>query len=162
MMIKLQNFTCAFLWCNDYMLMMKRAANRVINPNFWSGVGGKMECHEINDPYRSCLREINEETGLTCDDIEELQLKYNIMRRHEDVIRQSYVYFGNTKTQAVKPSDEGDLFWIPRNDVLDYTFTETYAVMMKHYFSSGHFTDNVITGIAENKQGELRMSWALL
>ncbi len=161
-MIRLQNFTCAFLWCSDCMLLMKHSASRAINPNFWSGVGGKMEGHEINDPYRSCLREVYEETGISSEGIYDFELKYIIIRRHEDVIRQSYVYFGNSKSQTVKSTDEGDLFWIPRNEILGHRFTGTFTEMMKHYLSVGHCKNNVITGVAENAQDGLQMHWTFI
>ncbi len=161
-MISLMNFTCAFLIHDEKMLLMKRGADRAINPNFWSGVGGKMEANEINSPYEACLREMNEETRLSADDLYDLSLKYIIIRRHKDAIRQSYIYFGTAKTNKISCTDEGELFWIPNHDILNRTFTATYTEMLKHYLSEGQQTQQVVVGVAENRKGQLQMSWSLL
>ena len=58
------NYVAAFLRNNDEYLLMERANNRKINPGFWSGVGGHVEPHEINDPLSACYREIEEEAGM--------------------------------------------------------------------------------------------------
>ncbi|KKQ83342.1 MAG: NUDIX hydrolase [Candidatus Woesebacteria bacterium GW2011_GWA1_38_8] len=53
----------ALIWCNEKVLLLKRAGNKKVDPGVYSGVGGKVEPHESF--YAALLREIEEETGLT-------------------------------------------------------------------------------------------------
>ena len=59
----------AFLKNNDRYLLIKRSPEKEIAPNVWSCIGGHMEKEEINDPLVTCLREIEEETGITKEHI---------------------------------------------------------------------------------------------
>lgn len=59
MPIALANGAAAFLRHGDKYLLMKRAPNRKAAPDVWSGVGGHMECDELNDPQAACLREVD-------------------------------------------------------------------------------------------------------
>jgi len=48
---------------------MLRGADRRFLPNTWSNIGGGMERGEMDDPQATCLREIEEETGITAGEI---------------------------------------------------------------------------------------------
>jgi 8-oxo-dGTP diphosphatase len=80
-MINLSIGAAAFLKRGDEYLLMKRADNRKIAPGVWSAVGGKLETYELNDPQAACLREVQEETGITAVQIYNLKLRYVIVRR---------------------------------------------------------------------------------
>lgn len=43
--------------------MMKKANNKLINSEFWGGIGGHLEYEELNFPMKASYREIEEETG---------------------------------------------------------------------------------------------------
>lgn len=159
-MITLKNYVCAFLENNGDYLLMKRADDRDFNPGFWSGVGGKIESDELNDPFSACMREIGEETGIKNESIETLALRYIIIRRHKDVVRQSYIYFGKVDTRKFAETDEGLLCWIPKAELCEKKYTSTYAEMMKHYLSSFSDHNNVFVGTAENADGKLSMHWS--
>ena len=159
-MITLVNYTCAFLEYNENILLLERAANRKFNPNIWSGVGGKIEATEINDPYSACLREINEETGIHASEIQNLALRYILLRRQENVIRVSYIYFGSSETEQFFDTDEGTLHWIPKDTLRSKKFTSTYKEMLKHYFSAASDDTNIFVGTAENANGKLSMCWS--
>jgi 8-oxo-dGTP diphosphatase len=159
-MVVLKNYVCAFLRNEEQFLLMKRAPNREINPNFWSGIGGKIEASEMNDPFAACLREIHEEADITSHDVQDLTLRYIIIRRHEDVIRQSYIYFGCSKTKKFSDTDEGTLHWVSRENLADKKFTSTYAEMIKHYLSPFSEDNAIFVGTAESKGGSLQMHWS--
>ena len=108
-MITLSNGAAAFLRRGNEYLLMKRADNRKVAPGVWSAVGGHMEYGELNDPQAACLREIEEETGITAAQIRNLTLRYVVMRRYRDVIRQTYIYFGETDAEPGVTTDEGKL-----------------------------------------------------
>jgi 8-oxo-dGTP diphosphatase len=96
--------TGAFLVNNDEVLMLKRSKNKKIAPGLWSCVGGHVEPHEYSSPESSCLREIEEETGLSRIDIENLTLRYILLRRIGDELRQHYIFFGETRTKTISRS----------------------------------------------------------
>jgi 8-oxo-dGTP diphosphatase len=159
MMINLSNGAAAFLRSGDEYLLMKRADSRRIAPGVWSAVGGKMERDELNDPQAACLREIEEETGIT--QIRDLTLRYVIIRRYRDTIRQTYIYFGETDEEPSVTTDEGELHWISESELLDRTYTKTFAAMLRHYLTTPD-PERVIVGAAENEIGECRMVWSAI
>jgi len=158
--ITLKNYVAAFLRNDDNYLLMKRADNRRINPGFWSGIGGHIEPHEINDPLTACYREIEEEAGIIKAEIASLELFYIITRRSKNEIRQSYIYFGETTASNVTQSDEGELFWIPQNLLLEREYTKTFAAMLEHYRKREQGDRAVYVGIADNDNGKLKMKWS--
>ncbi len=159
-MITLQDTAAAFLKRDGKYLLMKRATGRKIAPNVWSCVGGHIEAEELNDPLSACLREIFEETGITREHIYNLELRYIIIRRHKDVIRQNYVYFGETDMSEFINTEEGELYWIPDSEFLDREFTKPFEAMLRHFASTPDKQWRVIVGVAENSGGMLQMNWS--
>jgi len=159
-MITLRNGVAAFLHNNGKYLLMKRAETRSIAPGVWSGVGGHIEPDELNEPLTACYREIKEETGITRDKIASLDLLYIITRRSKDEIRQSYIYFGETKQNEIIQTDEGELFWISETELLNREYTKTFAAMLEHYTKRNPNDRFVNVGVAENDNGKLKMNWA--
>lgn len=157
-MIKLLNGAAAFLLRDGEYLLMKRAPGKAIAPGVWSGVGGKLEQWELNDPRAACLREVEEETGIPPAHIFDLGLRYVIVRRSRDTIRQTYVYFGSTDMDPTVATDEGELHWIPAGELLDRTYTQTFAHMLRHFVERPD-AGRVIVGVAGNEDGACRMSW---
>lgn len=165
-MIELLNGAAAFLKRDGHYLLMKRGTHKTLAPGVWSGIGGRMEPHEINDPLTACLREIQEETSITPEHIFNIALKYIIIRRAGNVVRQSYLYFGETDAMDVVANDEGELFWIPEHELLNRKFTQTFEAMLRHYIEASAkesgmelAAQNVTVGVAENDNGKLKMQW---
>lgn len=159
-MIVLQNGAAAFLKRDGHYLLMKRSPERTVAPNVWSCVGGHIEPYELNDPRSACLREINEETGIPADHVFNLELRYIIIRRSRDIIRQNYIYFGETDIEEFTDTDEGTLHWIHQSELLDREFTQTFAAMLHHYLHTPDRKGRVVIGVAENSAGKLQMSWS--
>ncbi|MDR0999557.1 MAG: NUDIX domain-containing protein [Clostridiales bacterium] len=160
--IILQNGSGAFLKNNGCYLLMKRSSKREIAPNVWSCIGGHMETYELNDPIKTCLREIKEETGITEDHIFNLKLRYVIIRRYKETIRQNYIYFGETDKKESVDTEEGTLHWISEKDLLNREYTKTYMEMMKHYIDTPDPEERIIVGISGKGNNKLRMSWTIL
>ena len=77
---KLRNMTSIYLIRGNRVLLLYRQGGSVVN-NVWTGsAGGHFEEHEMNDAKACVLREMNEETGLTENNISELKLKYITLR----------------------------------------------------------------------------------
>ena len=158
-MIKLQNFATAFLKRDGKYLLMKRSAEKKIAPNVWCSVGGHIEEYEMNEPEAACMREIEEETGIKGAQVQNLKLRYVIMRRARDILRQNYVYFGETTAKDLINTDEGTLHWIPEKELLNREFTQTFTAMLRHYTETPD-CENIVIGAAHSVDGKLKMSWS--
>jgi len=159
-MITLRNGVAAFLYNNGNYLLMKRADSRKIAPGVWSGIGGHMEPHEINDPLSACYREIEEESGITREKISTLELFYIITRRSKDEIRHIYIYFGETEQNELTQTDEGELFWIPCGELPEREYTGTFIAMLEHHAKREACDKSVYVGVADSDGGRLKMHWA--
>ena len=84
---------------------------------------------------------------------------YIITRRSKDEIRQSYIYFGETTETDVIQTDEGELFWIPENELLNREYSKTFTVMLEHYTKRNQYDRVVYVGVADNDNDKLRMIW---
>lgn len=136
-MIKLRLLSTALLF-NDRneLLMMKRAANRTLSPGQWGAIGGHMEPYEIASPMDTCLREIEEETGIGATEIEGLQLRYVLIRLFQSEIRQQFFYVGHTNAEPSIETDEGELFWVPKQDVLSTSrdLPLVFRSLLSHFY----------------------------
>jgi len=159
-MITLRNSVTAFLFHEKNVLLIKRSAKKLLAPGLWSGVGGHIEPHEINNPLEACYREISEETGITKDDIQSLELKYIIMRRSKNEIRQNYIYFGETSQTKVSQTDEGTLYWVPKAEMLSKEYTKSFAAMLNHYAKRCPNDTALYIGVTQNDESNLKMNWS--
>lgn len=158
-MIKLRSMATAFLTNNGDFLLMKRAVNRKFAPGIWAGVGGHLEADEINDPRKACIREIYEETGICEKDLVDLKLKYIIMRRSRDEIRIQYVYLAKTTIRQVVNTDEGELFWINKDELFDRELSATSRMTLKHYLENGEKTIDILVGTVSAASNRPIMNW---
>ncbi|MEJ6952186.1 NUDIX domain-containing protein [Natronospora cellulosivora (SeqCode)] len=132
-----------------------------IAPGVWSGVGGHSEPFELNDPLATCYREIFEETGIEKIDIESLSLKYITLRKciKNKETRLSYFYFGNTNIIDLRENNEGELFWIDKEKVLDFEMPFTIKGVLDHYFTKGHSNEEIYVGVVTD---EGNIKWTVL
>ncbi|MCL2404820.1 MAG: NUDIX domain-containing protein [Defluviitaleaceae bacterium] len=158
-MVNLRNSVTAFLYNGENVLLIKRSASKLIAPNIWSGVGGHIEPHEINNPIQACYREIYEETGIPQTAITSLELKYIILRRYKNEIRQNYIYFGHTSQVNLCQTCEGTLYWVPKNELTSKEYTQSFAAMLDHYVNTNK-DDAVYVGVTQNNEGKLKMCWS--
>jgi 8-oxo-dGTP diphosphatase len=159
--IILENGSGAFLKNGNRYLLMKRSSAKKIAPNLWSCVGGGMEKDEINKPLEACLREIEEETGIKREYIYNLNLRCIIIRQYKNIIRQNYIYFGETDKNEFIDTEEGTLHWIEEENLLTKEYTKTYTEMMKHYLQN-KYNKKIIVGITRNELNGLKMNWSIL
>ena len=159
-MIKLRTGAGAFLSNNGNVLLIKRSPNKKLAPGAWSCVGGHIEPHEMNDPYETCVREIEEETGISRSEIESLELLYIMIRmRSGGEISHWYIYFGETTRTEVIQTNEGTLHWVPESELQNLEYTQTFTAMLKHYAARSPEDRAVYVGVAGNDNGSMTMTW---
>ena len=131
---------------------------RKFAPGLWAVVGGHIEPEEMNNPQTTCVREIEEETGIKKADINNLQLKFIVMRKSAKEIRIQYVYDCDTTQVELVQSNEGMLYWIDEEDVLNrkLSFT-TIEIFKKLAMDDVH---RVQVGVVNEVEGLPEMSWS--
>lgn len=141
----------------DDVLLMERSETNKRMPGFWYGVGGHIEPEEINDPYSAVIREIYEETGLKDYNVENLKLKYMLLRREGDEAVINYLYFGTANTRNVLQNDEGTLHWIPKEEAMNRKFIDVLKLALEHYFEDEK-NDEVMVGVMQKE----KIKWSTL
>lgn len=109
-----------------------------LNPN-WPGItfpGGHVEPGESF--VESVVREVREETGLT---IENPQLCGIKQFQTQDGVRYVVLFYrADTFTGELCSSEEGEVFWIERNTLLEYRLAEDMADMIR-VFEDEHLSE---------------------
>jgi 8-oxo-dGTP diphosphatase len=161
--MKLRIIAGAFIIEGNNYLMMKRSENKKIAPGMWGGVGGHAEPHELNSPKITCLREIYEETGIEEKDFESLDLRYIIVRRNKEEITLIYYFIGFSRTMHYEDkTQEGQLFWINKNELLDRPMSFEVRNMLEHYTKIGYKSNEVTVGSVSLVDNKPRMNWNTL
>jgi len=120
-----------FVQHGNNVLLMKRAAHRRVFPNCYNGVGGHIERDE--SPYQAIVREIEEETGLTVENVR-LRGIHNIDAGGESGIIM-FVFTAQSQTaNFIDPGDEGTLHWIASEDVLSLDLVEDLPYILPRVF----------------------------
>jgi 8-oxo-dGTP diphosphatase len=110
----------------------------------------------------TCLREIWEETGIQKENIFDLELRYIIIRRLKNIVRQNYIYFGETSAGKFVGTDKGKLYWIEEDELLDKGYTQAYTAMMQHYINNKDKQEKIFVGIAGKTNGKLRINRSMV
>ena len=132
---KLRNMTSLYILKDDKVLLLYRQGSRVVNDKWVGSAGGHFEPEELNDARACVLREMQEELGLTPDDIFELELRYVTLRRCNGEIRQNYYFFAKLRDDADvnMHSNEGISRWFDLSELnsLEMPFTSRYVIDMR-------------------------------
>ena len=154
MLGRLRNMTSIYLVNDENMLLLYRQGGRVVN-NVWTGsAGGHFEENELNDSRACVLREMQEELGITEDDIEGLSLRYLTLRRTKEEVRQNYYFFARLKQNLNLVSNEGILKWFPMNKLRELEMPYTAKYVIEHYLKKGRYTTEMYVGVADGDKVE--------
>ena len=146
---KLRNMTSIYLRRGDKFLLLYRMDSKVIGNSYTRTAGGHMEEAELNNPRACVLRELQEETGLTERDVENLKFRYVTLRLKNGEVRQNYYFFGELAehVDAEKlTSNEGELQWFDISEVEHLNMPHSAKYMMLHYIKTGQYSDCLYGG----------------
>ena len=153
---KLRNMTAIYLLKGEKVLLLYRQGGKVVN-NVWTGsAGGHFESHELNDPKACVLREMNEELGLSPEDVDKLTLRYITLRSTKGEIRQNYYFFAELKESVDEnmSSNEGICKWFSLSEIHSLEMPVTAKYVMEHFCKSGRSTDTLYVGVANSETVE--------
>src|SRR5690606_17554861 len=131
--LEVRQIAAAFLFNNRKVLMMRKPKGRLYDFECWTGLGGHLEQEELNHPRKACIREIYEESGISEEQLLDLNLRYILIRMKEDEIRQQFVYIGKTNCEKLRESDEGQLFWVDQDELINLNQSKIVKFMIEDY-----------------------------
>ena len=159
-MLTLMNLTGVFLKNNGKILLIKRGMHKKIAPGMWSGIGGRIENAEMNTPSDAALRELEEESGILPQNVSLLELQYILIGKHSNYIGQTYVYFGETSQSDIIQCDEGEIAWIPEEELLNRKFSDFFEQMLRHNKARSPEDKAVYVGVANDiTEEKLHIIW---
>ena len=147
--MKLRNMTSVYLTGEKGILCLYRIGSRVVSNRYIGSAGGHFEPEELNDPRACVLREMQEELGLSENDVEGLTLRYITHRLVGGEIRQNYYFFARLKEDRELHSTEGTLRWVRPEELRTLLMPVSAKHMILHYLDHGRYDDVLYAGITE-------------
>ena len=146
---KLRSMTSLYLVDDDSILCLYRIGSRVANRRYIGSAGGHFEEDELGNAKACVLREAREELGIVENDLDGLSLRYITHRLKDGEIRQNYYFFARLKERRELVSTEGQLRWVPYNEVPDLNMPVSAKHMILHYLKQGRYDNHLYAGITE-------------
>lgn len=151
---KLRNLTSLYLTYQGKVLLLFRQGSRVVNQVWVSSAGGHFEENELNDARACCLRELQEELGISEDALIDLRLRYITLYRTPKELRQNYYFFAELREIGEYPSNEGETKWFPLEEIPSLKMAFTSKQVTNHYLREGRFSEKLYAGISTGEQME--------
>jgi len=123
--------TLIFLTRGDHVLLLQGAPEKRLWANRYNGVGGHIEQGE--DVLSAARRELLEETGLVPDDLW-LCGTITIDTGRSPGIG-IFIFRGECLAGTHRPSNEGNLCWLPVQDLADYPLVEDLYTLLPKVLS---------------------------
>lgn len=151
---QLRNMTGIYLTRKDKMLLLYRQGSKVVNNMWIASAGGHFEENELNNARACVLRELQEELSITEDMLENLCMRYVVLRNVKGEIRQNYYFFADLKEDSKDDfsSGEGILKWFSIDELssLEMPFSAKFAI--EHYINEGRYTNCLYGGVADGEK----------
>jgi 8-oxo-dGTP diphosphatase len=120
--------TLVFITRGDRILLLRGAPTKRIWANKYNGLGGHIERDE--DVYAAALREVHEEAGLEVENLRLVGL-VNIDGDQPTGIM-LFVFTAHSRAGDPRPSEEGTLEWIARDQLAQIDLVEDLPTILPH------------------------------
>ena len=122
----LEIYTISVLRSGERFLLLERNAAKKLFPSRWSGLGGKVEPHELERIRASALREVEEEAGIPAGEIARYSLRRVLLvSRPRQALRLLFYFTGEIDRVEAPPCSEGTLHWVRSEDFERLDIIET-------------------------------------
>lgn len=148
---RLRNMTSLYLEDGEAFLCLYRIGSRVADRRYIGSAGGHFEGQELNDARACILREMEEELGITGEDVPDLKMRYVTLRLKNGEIRQNYYFFGHLKEKRELHSTEGELYRIPFAQIPALDMPASAKAMILHYLEVGRFDDALYGAVTKER-----------
>lgn len=109
-----------------YLMLHRTKKEADVNAGKWIGVGGHFE--EGESPEECLLREVKEETGYT---LTSYRFRGIITFIYKNVVEYMNLFTADAFTGDPIPCDEGELKWVPKDDILNLNLWEGDRIFLK-------------------------------
>ena len=150
-MFTLRPMTGIYLLHDHHILMLHRHGSKVVDGLWVASAGGHFEREEMKDPAACALRELREELGLSPEQLRGLAMRYVTLRRVGEEIRENYYFFAELAEKVPLASNEGELRWVPLDEVMALEMPFSARLMMEHYLSTGRYTTALYAGVTDDR-----------
>ncbi len=149
---KLRNMATVYIKNGNKILLLDRIGSKVVERS-WCGVGGHFKNEELNDAKAAVLREMNEEIGLSENDLYNFDLRYIALRLVDNELRINYYFFADLKENAVisRECSEGILEWVDINEINERKMPYTAQHVIKHYIEKGIYNNDFYSVSVDNE-----------
>jgi 8-oxo-dGTP diphosphatase len=110
------------------------------------------------DNLRGLLREIEEESGLKAEQIDNLSLKLIAMRRSGSETVINYIFTAKARTREVISSEEGELFWVHTTDLTNRQMADVIKLIIERLLLTPESSEQVFVGVM-NDMDNPRFDW---
>ena len=111
----------------DYLMIYRNKKENDMSEGKWMGVGGHIEKGET--PDEALIREVKEETNLTLLSYEMRGIIYFQNDDYEEVM---YLYTSDKYEGTLSDCNEGDLYFIPKNQISSLPIWEGDKIFLKY------------------------------
>jgi len=118
--------TLIFLTRGERVLLIKGAPHKRLWANKYNGIGGHIEPGE--DALSAARRELNEETGLQAEELRLCGVVTIDTAQNPGV--GIYIFHGECPTGEARPSSEGELTWVKRDEIPHLPVLEDLPVFL--------------------------------
>ena len=152
---KLRNMTAVYLLHGENILFLYRKGSRVVGDSYVGSAGGHFEKDELNDARACILRELQEEIGLSEQDVSDMALRYVTLRLKNGEIRQNYYFFAHLDDPGkIAQSNEGNLEWVPFEKARNLNMPHSAWFVVDHFLREGKDNNLLYGGITTENSVE--------
>lgn len=144
-----------FVISQGKVLLQKGRIDKKVFPGVYNGIGGHVERGE--DILTGAIRELKEETGLTCSDLKIAGTITIDVTETEGILL--FVFTGSEITGEMKESDEGSLHWVEIQNFKDLKVVEDVPALIENAMISKQTGKIFFGNYHYNNAGERITTW---
>lgn len=150
----------AFIFNPEGAILFQRDWDHVIQDFITPPRDHLKEC-EWGEPEPGCMRIIHEQTKSSLRAINNLHLKYILMKQSSG-IEISYIFFCSITNYSDEIGSGSNIRWIDPKKINRYKTSSITQEVIKHYLKFGHLKNNVYLGTVKPWNHRNGTHWLLL